>query len=119
MLNLISTYQRELNKVTEKLSNDKDIVACFVLGSMVNGDIWKGSDIDLIVVEKNAKESIYEVYATEGGVPIQAKFIDYEEFLLQKKDIANKLKNSRVIFCKDDIVIQNYHKLRYNFDEDL
>ncbi|MEG0295568.1 MAG: nucleotidyltransferase domain-containing protein [Clostridium sp.] len=116
--NLISIYQREFNKLTSKLKNDKNIVACFVFGSMVNGDIWQGSDIDMIVVSKEGEVGIRDVYATEGIVPIHAKFISYNEFMRAGKGFATQLKNSRMIFCNEDSVSFLYHDLRYNFNQD-
>lgn len=118
MLNLIETYQKELNKVTEGLTKNEDIVACFVIGSMVNGDIWQGSDIDLIIIDKNTERNGEEVYATSGEVPIQGKFIAYNEFFSDNRKLAVKLKNSKTLFCKDESILNQYSKLRYMFDEE-
>lgn len=118
MLNLINLYQKEFSKVTEKLISNDNNLACFVIGSMVNGDIWQGSDIDLIIVQKYSQEKFREVYATEGEVPIQAKFIDYNQFLIKEKSIVKKLKNSKIVFCKDEKVNCIYQDLRYNFNHD-
>ncbi len=46
----IIKYQTAFNNVIDRLKNNESVLAVMVFGSMVTGDLWEESDIDLFVV---------------------------------------------------------------------
>ncbi len=46
----IIKYQTAFNNVVDRLKNNESVLAVMVFGSMVTGDLWEESDIDLFVV---------------------------------------------------------------------
>lgn len=46
----IIKYQTAFNNVINRLRNNESVLAVMVFGSMVTGDLWEESDIDLFVV---------------------------------------------------------------------
>lgn len=75
MTNIIVKYQEAVNSVLEKLNMNENVLAVMVFGSMITGDLWEESDIDLIVVMKNQSLAIENIYSTINEVPIQIKFV--------------------------------------------
>ncbi|MDD3225178.1 MAG: nucleotidyltransferase domain-containing protein [Clostridium sp.] len=52
----ILQYQRVFTRVVEKLKENSDVLAVTVFGSMVSGDLWEESDIDLLLITKIEKK---------------------------------------------------------------
>ena len=50
MHDIIIEYQKVYHKVEEQLEKTDSILAAFVFGSMVTGDLWENSDIDFFVI---------------------------------------------------------------------
>ncbi|MDF1538515.1 MAG: nucleotidyltransferase domain-containing protein [Candidatus Thorarchaeota archaeon] len=46
-------YNVALESFVEQLQKDTNILAAFVYGSMVCGDVWEASDIDMLIVTKD------------------------------------------------------------------
>ncbi|HCW72670.1 MAG TPA: hypothetical protein DHM90_01500, partial [Clostridiaceae bacterium] len=63
MRNLIIEYQKVYQQVTQTMSETKDILASFVFGSMVTGDLWENSDIDFFVIYSGDEKGIRNVYS--------------------------------------------------------
>ena len=50
MVKSIIDYQKSYKEITEILMKNTDVIAIFVFGSMVTGDLWEESNIDLFVI---------------------------------------------------------------------
>ncbi|MHA2242202.1 MAG: nucleotidyltransferase domain-containing protein [Candidatus Thorarchaeota archaeon] len=48
-----SNHQAALDSFVEQIQKDPNILAAFVYGSMVQGDVWEESDIDMLLVTKD------------------------------------------------------------------
>ncbi len=71
----IIKYQTAFNNVINRLKNNESVLAVMVFGSMVTGDLWEESDIDLFVVI-NEDIKVEKIYTQEEDVPIHVKIID-------------------------------------------
>ena len=96
MENVIVKYQRAFNTILSKLKKNKNVIAVAVFGSIVTGDIWDESDIDLIVVMDKQDKPIDNIYSTIGDVPIQIKFTN-SEYIKNVQDSSFVEKLKRVI----------------------
>ena len=59
MVKSIIDYQKSYKEITEILTKNTDVIAIFVFGSMVTGDLWEESNIDLFVIYKDEFEQVW------------------------------------------------------------
>lgn len=117
-------YQNAYKEITEKLIKNKNTLAIFVFGSMVNGDIWEGSDIDLFVIYKNNFDKLRDVYLDVFDIPVHIKFLSKESFknslleLTKEEDLRNTLISSKLIYSSDNEVSEIYQKNIYLVNEE-
>ena len=52
-----------------------------VFGSMVTGDLWEESDIDLFVVLNKNMDEIKNIYTEEKGIAVHIKLMSKEKFI--------------------------------------
>lgn len=122
MNNRISLYQRVYNEVQKTLKNNENVLAAFVFGSIVSGDLWEKSDIDYFIVLKEYKEGIHNIYSDAQGPRVHFKTMDKREFLTNKElDLKGGFLHrlfsaSKLVFCKDDEILKKFNEGRYYDD---
>jgi predicted nucleotidyltransferase len=95
-----------------------------VFGSMVTGDLWEESDIDLFVIVNENLEEIRDIYAEEKGVPVHIKLMGKEKFIqIYCDDIKGGythriFSSSKLLFSKDIDITIRYDGGRYFPDLD-
>lgn len=120
----IAQYQNAFNNIIDSLKKNEDILSVMVLGSLVTGDLWEESDIDMLVVSSKNPSSIKNLYLEELGIPIHMKIMNKERFLsLHENNIKNGTAHkvfymSRLVFSKDDDITNKYNRGRYYLDLD-
>ncbi|MHC6180679.1 nucleotidyltransferase domain-containing protein [Clostridium sp. JNZ X4-2] len=120
----ILQYQKAFNAVIEKLKANDSILAAMVFGSMITGDLWDESDIDLLVVCDNNMDNMKNLYTEKEGVPIHVKLMSKSNFLqLPEQDLKGGfihriISSSRLIFSKDMDITSKYDVGRYYPDLD-
>jgi uncharacterized protein len=124
MENIIIQYQNAYRKITDTIKNNKNAIAIFIYGSMVSGDIWEESDIDLIVIYKKGFDNIRDIYTSINDVPIHIKILSKEYFEKSyfqqgnKGSIKNSLISSKLIFSNDKEISELYQKKLYLMEDD-
>ena len=124
MLNNIESYQKAFSKLVNDLKKNDSILAAMVFGSMLTGDLWEGSNIDLFVICKDKIENRGKIYTEENNIPVHIKLISKEKFLtLYQEEMAGGFihrlfLSSRLVFSKDDEVTAKYDMGRYYPDID-
>lgn len=124
MARSIVDYQKAYKEITETLKKNKNILAIFVFGSMVSGDLWEGSDIDLFVIYKDDFDNIRDVYTEIVNIPIHIRFLSKNKFKEDYKNpgkrekIKSSLISSKMIYCIDDEINDLYEKIIYIIEED-
>ena len=119
MKNLIIEYQRVYHEVTKSMSDTRDILAAFVFGSIVNGDLWENSDIDFFVIYDGEEEGVENVYSIEHGVPVHFKVMSKKEFMTLKglevkgSYIHRIFSSSKLVFSKDGDITEHYNQCRF------
>ena len=66
----IIQYQRAFNGLVERLKGNDTVLAAMVFGSVITGDLWDKSDIDLFVIVNEKIPDIKNIYTEERGVPV-------------------------------------------------
>lgn len=122
MLKSIVNYQKSSEKLMEVLKGNKKVLAVFAFGSIVNGDLWEGSDIDLFVVYKDNFEEVRDIYSEILNIPVHMKVLNKEKFLeLYRSDgkkgvIRTLLISSKIIFSRDEEIETIFNKAKYSLD---
>ena len=112
MSNIIMDYQKVYHLVSQKLKSLDSVLAAFVFGSMVTGDLWENSDIDFFVIEKGEKLGIRNIYSDEEGIPVHFKLMSKEELMTMKgleikgSYMHRIFSSSKMIFSKDDFITE-------------
>lgn len=125
MLQSILDYQKASQKLITILKTNKKVLTVFAFGSIVNGDLWEESDIDIFVVYKDTFEGIRDVYSEILDIPVHMKILSKEKFLElyntngQKGIIRNLLISSKIIVSKDEEIDNIYNKAKYTSDKHI
>ncbi|AZV58154.1 nucleotidyltransferase domain-containing protein [Clostridium sp. AWRP] len=120
----ILQYQKAFNSTIDRLKANDVVLAVMVFGSMVTGDLWDESDIDLLVVFDNKRGSIKNIYTEEKGIQIHVKLVSKSNFLqmpeknLKGGFISRIISSSRLVFSKDKEITSKYDTGRYYSDLD-
>lgn len=120
----ILQYQKAFNNIVERLKSNQSVLAVMVFGSMVTGDLWDESDIDLFVILNKKNPEIENIYTEEKDVPVHIKLMSKNKFLqfheedLRGGFIHRIFASSRLVFSKDADVTARYDNGRYYPDLD-
>ncbi|MFT5871288.1 MAG: putative nucleotidyltransferase [Clostridium sp.] len=124
MTKTILQYQKAFNSVVDRIKIDEGVLSVMVFGSMVTGDLWEESDIDLFVIVKENFEKIRDIYTEEKGVPVHIKLMGKDKFLQIYSDnlkggyIHRIFSSSRLVFSKDMDITVKYDGGRFYPDVD-
>ncbi|KAJ53666.1 hypothetical protein BD780_002997 [Clostridium tetanomorphum] len=120
----ILQYQRAFNGLIDKLKNNDVVLAAMVFGSVVTGDLWDKSDIDLFVIANEKIDNIRNIYTEENEVPVHIKLMSKAKFMqLYEEDLRGGFihrifASSRLVFSKDSDITNRYDNGRYYPDLD-
>ena len=53
MAKTVAQLQNAFQSIVNTLKKNKKVLAIFTFGSIISGDVWEGSDIDLFVVYRS------------------------------------------------------------------
>ncbi|WP_297436402.1 nucleotidyltransferase domain-containing protein [uncultured Clostridium sp.] len=122
----IKEYQHAYNGVIEDLASNSDVLGVTVFGSIITGDIWKNSDIDMFVILKDEACCMKDVFGEKYGIDVHMNFLSKSEFIEFRDNfigggkLHRKLVSSKLVIGKDlDVVDRyNYYKFLNATDKD-
>lgn len=120
MSKTVAELQDAFQTIIKGLKRNKRVLAVFTFGSIVSGDIWEESDIDLFLVYENEYDEIRDVYYESKEVPVHAKILCKDKFIElydnegKRGFVRNLLAKSKMVYCKDSEVSALYNKARYS-----
>lgn len=123
MLKAILNYQKASEKLFSILQTNKKVSAIFAFGSIVNGDLWEESDIDIFVVYKDYFDEIRDVYSEISDISVHMKVLSKEKFLElyknngEKGEIRKVLISSKLVFSRDKEIESIFNKAKYSTDK--
>ncbi|MGL4664154.1 MAG: nucleotidyltransferase domain-containing protein [Clostridium butyricum] len=123
MLKAILNYQKASEKLINSLQTNRKVLAVFAFGSIVNGDLWEESDIDIFVVYKEQFYNMRDVYSEILDIPVHMKILNKEKFLElyenngKKGEIRNMLTSSKLVFSRDEEIDILFNKAKYSMDK--
>lgn len=124
MAKSVAEYQNSYLEITEILKKNPNVISIFVFGSMVSGDLWEGSNIDLFVIYKDGFNKIRDIYSEVLDIPVHIKFLSKESFKnylksAGKRDlIKNYLMSSKLIYSIDNEINELNQQVLYMIDKD-
>lgn len=124
MAKSVAEYQNSYLEITEILKKNPNVISIFVFGSMVSGDLWEGSNIDLFVIYKDGFNKIRDIYSEVLDIPVHIKFLSKDSFKnylksAGKRDlIKNYLMSSKLIYSIDNEINELNQKVLYMIDKD-
>lgn len=122
MIKTVVEFQSSFQSILNTLKKNKDVLAIFTFGSILTGDVWEESDIDLFVIYNNEFSKVRDVYSEVLGIPVHTKFLNKDKFMeLYKSNgqggfARNLLISSKLVFHKDDEIQELYNGVRYSMD---
>lgn len=122
MKNIVQNYQFCFKKTMDILTSNEDVLAVFAFGSIINGDLWEKSDIDMFVVTVDATKNLTSFYSDFDGNYVHYKVISKKGFLgLKDLDIQGSLihrlfLSSKLMLCRDKEIKEKYDRGRYYSD---
>lgn len=115
----IAQYQKTFGIIMNTLKQNPKVLAILVSGSIVNGDLWDESDIDIMIICSADKKSIKNLYSEEEEIPVHIKVMEKNQFIrayesnVKGSKFHRNLSVSRLMFSKDDIITNIYNGGRY------
>jgi predicted nucleotidyltransferase len=100
-------FEETLEIFLEVVKQDKSILAAILFGSLVDGDVWEKSDIDLILVGNDEKTPYKFYWIEENNLNLQVsvysrnRFKRFVEQALAGSSIQHVIHTSRILFSKD------------------
>ena len=125
MKKTIIDFQKSFQSVVNTLKENNNVLAIFTFGSILNGDVWEGSDIDFFVVYKDDFSKVRDVYADVLDIPVHIKFLRKETFLNTNNEdkysdnFRNLLITSKLVYERDSDIANLYNNARYRLDKNI
>lgn len=117
-------YQDVFNRLVNKLKSKDEILAVMVFGSIVTGDLWDESDIDLFVITNKNMNGIRNIYIEEDNISVHVKLMNKNTFVAlvnknTKGGYVHRIFTScKLVFSKDRDITNLYDRGRYYPDID-
>jgi hypothetical protein len=116
----LELFNSTLDEFIERAKQDSNIIAAILFGSLVTGSVWKESDIDLILISKDASRPYKLFWLADGDVLIQAGITSRQFFrqtverALTSSQMFHILSTGKTLFSKDATLtkyIEDAHKI--------
>ncbi|MGL4991202.1 MAG: nucleotidyltransferase domain-containing protein [Sarcina sp.] len=120
----IKEYQTAYNSIIDELKNNSSVLGVTVFGSIMTGDIWKNSDIDLFVIVEDNSTKEKDIYAQKFNIDIHMKILTKNEFLNFRENFVGggklhrKLISSKLVIANDREIIDKYNYYKFLNDND-
>ena len=105
---LVKHYNVVLDEFIERVKKDSNIIAAILFGSLVSGNVWEESDIDLILISKDASKPFTDYWLVDGDIMIQV-YIESRQYFRQTVERAldsshmfHLLSTCNLLFSKDE-----------------
>jgi uncharacterized protein len=111
---VLARYQAVLDAFVAKLEQDYYVLAAALYGSLARGEPWEKSDIDLIIILRDGKETRARpfLWAVEDGINIMAEVYPRSRFrraldgTLQGSVLHSIRSQCRLLFSKDPSIVE-------------
>ncbi|MCP4537941.1 MAG: nucleotidyltransferase domain-containing protein [Chloroflexi bacterium] len=122
---LKQAYQEALDAFLERIKADSNIIAAYVYGSLVRGDLWRKSDIDIFLVTRNTRTPFQAFSLVENGINFHAEvysrnhFKRAQERLLRGSALHTIFSSGELVYTTDETLHEYYTDTGYVGERDL
>jgi uncharacterized protein len=116
-VNTIALFNSALESFVNKVKQDRNIIAVLLFGSLSYDEVWKKSDIDIILISRQDKQTEREFSLIENGVNIHAmlfarnKFKAAIEGSLQNSFFHSTFAKSTLLYTTDETIREYYENV--------
>lgn len=120
MTKSVLELQKSFQLLISKLKSNSKVLSIFTFGSIISGDVWEESDIDLFVVYEDEFDKARRVHSEILDVDVNIRILSKREFIKssntykEKDKIRDILKMSKLVFSRDIEINDIYDKLKYS-----
>lgn len=117
-------YNRVIRVFVDKLKLDNNVIAAYIYGSALNGDVWEKSDINITIIVSDEKVQHCEYTLTIDEININIDMLSRTNFMkvqygfLQDSIQAAVLAASKFLFIRDETIKDYYESVRYIGERD-
>lgn len=116
-VNTVALFNSALESFVNKVKQDRNIIAVLLFGSLSYDEVWKKSDIDIILIGRNDRQTAREFCLIENGVNIHAvlfprnKFKAAIEGSLQNSFFHSSFAKSTLLYTSDETIREYYENV--------
>ncbi|MGY5879941.1 MAG: nucleotidyltransferase domain-containing protein [Candidatus Thorarchaeota archaeon] len=116
----LELFNSTLDDFIERVEQDSNIITAILFGSLVSGNVWEESDIDLILISKDASRPYKLFWLVDGDVLIQVGIQSRQSFrqsverALTSSQTSHILSTGKILFSKDETLtkyIEDAHRI--------
>lgn len=117
-------YQAAFDSFLEKVKEDPTIIAVYVFGSLVRGDMWEGSDLDVIAVTREERAIQEAGVLIENGITFHCTVVPRSRFRrsherMLRGSIPHQIFTSgKLVYTTDESLHEYYQDLAFVGERD-
>ncbi|MGL5615468.1 MAG: nucleotidyltransferase domain-containing protein [Sarcina sp.] len=114
----VSDYQKAYKGLINDLNKNEDVLGVTVFGSIITGDLWENSDIDMFIIMKNQAFDKKDFYGKKHDIAVHMRVLSKDDFMNFKSNyttgsaIHRKLISSKLVIGNDREVVNKYNELK-------
>jgi predicted nucleotidyltransferase len=111
-------FENALKSFVNKIKNDSNVRAVILYGSLANDTVWEKSDMDINVLVRDIKLSVYEFCIEEDGLILNVKIIKEFDFKRSLERSAGSgwmfsmYSQARVVYTKDESLYDYFNDFK-------
>ncbi len=119
MQKIRQVYRDALDVFLERVKADSNIIAAYVYGSVVRGDLWAKSDIDIFLVAKSVRVPFQAFSLVENGITFHAEVYSRAHFkraherLLRGSALHTIFASGELVYSTDETLHEYYADTGY------
>lgn len=103
-------FQKSLEDFLSKITEEKNVIAVFLFGSLAKNDSWKKSDVDIAVILRDgvSKDQYISYSACEDSIDFEVNVFDRAYFMERLYDhktlnfYRSMVETGKILYCKDE-----------------
>ncbi|MHA2033109.1 MAG: nucleotidyltransferase domain-containing protein [Candidatus Kariarchaeaceae archaeon] len=112
----LEIYHNALESFLEQIHEDKSIIAAILFGSLVDGDVWEKSDIDITLITSDEQTPYKNYWLMDDAFDrsIQVTVYSRNQFKreieksLHGSSMLHVITTSKILFSKDETITEYY-----------
>ena len=115
--NTVALYNEALESFLGKVKTDRNIIAVLLFGSLSHDQVWRKSDIDIVLISRTDKQPERDFCLVENGVNIHAALMPRNKFksavqgALQNSFFHSSFAKSTLLYTTDETIREHYANL--------